>query len=77
MNGRFQRRHGHVHVGRIGGDAVFAGPENGQPAIRAVDRRTTRAGLALVARHRRIAEIHAARPLQQIPRSRRHVSKLH
>ena len=77
MNGRFQRGHGHVHIGRIGCDAVFAGPENGQPAIHAIDRSTARAGLALVTRHRRVPEVHAARPLQQIAGSRGHVSNLH
>ncbi len=77
MNGRLERGHGHIHVGRICRDAVFARAENGQTAIHAVDRRTTGAGLALVARHRRVAEIHAARPLQQVAGSRRHVSNLH
>ena len=48
MNGRFQRGHGHVHVGRIGRDAMFARPENGQPAIHAIDRRATEPGSRLL-----------------------------
>ena len=35
-----------------------------------------RPGLALVAGHRGVAEIHAARPLQQVAGGRRHVAQL-
>ena len=56
---------------------MFARAENRQAAIHAGDRGATGARLALVARHRGVAEIHAARALQQIAGSRRHVAKLH
>ena len=64
VNRRFERRQGHVHVGRISRDAMFAGAQNGQTAIHSRDRRATRAGLAFIARHGGIAKIHAARALQ-------------
>ena len=73
---RFQRRHRHAHVRRVGRDAVFARAQDGERAVAAGDRRAAGAGLALVARHRGVAEVHAARALQQVAGGRRHVAKL-
>ena len=69
-------RHGHAHVGWIGRDAMFARAEDGEATVDAGDRRAAGARLALVARHRGVAEVHAARSLQQVARRRRHVAKL-
>src|SRR5882762_6274534 len=44
-------------------------------AVTASDGRASDAGLALVAWHRRVAEVHAARPLQQVAAGRRHVRR--
>ena len=73
---RFQRRHRHAHVRRVGRDAMFARAEDGERAVAAGDGRAAGPGLALVAGHRGVAEIHAARSLEQVAGSRRHVAKL-
>jgi uncharacterized lipoprotein YajG len=46
---------------------MLAGAQDRVSAIDAADRRTTAAGLALVARRGRIVEIKAARALQEMP----------
>src|SRR5258707_13433053 len=76
VNGCFQRRQGHAHVGWIRGDAMLARAEDGKRAIVAGDRRASAAGFALVARHRGVAEVHAARSLQQVSSRSGHVSDL-
>ena len=76
MNRGLQRREGDAHVGRVRGDAVIARAEDREHAIVASDRRTTAAGLAFIARHRRIAEVNAPRSLQQVAGRRRHVANL-
>src|SRR5258705_11503960 len=68
MHGRFQRGHGHVHVGWVGRDARVTRAEDGEGAVATRDGRTTRAGLALVARHGGVAEAHAPRPLEEAAR---------
>ena len=73
---RLQRRQRHIHVRRIGGDAVIAGAENGQMAVGALDRGATAARLALVARHIRIAEVSAAGALQQGAAGAGHIAQL-
>ena len=45
-------------------------------AVDAVDGRAAAAGLALVAGRRRVVEVEAARPLQQVAAGRRHVAQL-
>src|SRR5205814_4496328 len=55
---------------------MFAGPEDGQRTVAAGDGWTAGPGLALVTGHRGVAEISAARSLQQIARSRCHVAEL-
>ena len=76
VNGRLQGGHGHIHVGWVCRNAMFARPENSQTAVCSSDRRAARSGLTLVARHIGSAEIHAARPLQEVASSSRHVPKL-
>ena len=76
VNRSFQGRHRHAHVGRIGRDAVFAGAEDGQRAIEAVDGRAPCSRFAFVARHRRVAEVHAPSALEQVAGGRRHITKL-
>ena len=76
VNRRFKRGQGHVHVGRITGDAMFARAENSEATIHARDCRAARAWFALVTRHGRVAEIHAPSSLEQIAGGRRHVAKL-
>ena len=68
--------HRYRHVRRVGGDASVAGAEGGKHPVGAGDRRAARAGLALVAVACRVAEIHAARPLEEIARRRRGVAQL-
>src|SRR5258707_11553553 len=76
VNGCFQRRQGHAHVGWIRGDAMLARSENRKRAIVAGDRWASAAGLALVARHSRVAEVDAARSLQQVSSDGGHISDL-
>jgi hypothetical protein len=60
----------------MGRDAGFAGAEDCVATIEAADGRAAAAGLAFVARHCRIVEIGATRPLQQVAAGRRHVAQL-
>ena len=76
MNRRIECNERHVHVGRIGRDAVWARPEDGECAVLPVDRRASRARLALVARHGGVAEVHASRALEQVPTRCRNVAEL-
>ena len=76
MDRCFQRGHGDVHVGGIRCDAMLARAKDRETAIEAIDRRATRARLALVARHRGVAEIDATRPLQQVAAGRGHIANL-
>src|ERR1700737_3472186 len=76
MNRGLERTHRDTHVGRIGGDAVVAGPENGEVSIESVKRGTAGAGLALVAWRFGIAKVHAASTLQEVAAGRCHVSQL-
>ena len=55
---------------------MFAGAEDGERAVAAGDRRAAGAGLALVAGHGGVAEVHAPRALQEIAGRRRHVAQL-
>ncbi len=73
---RFKSHHRHVHIRGIGGDAMFARPQDRQRAIGAGDCRATRARLALIAGQKRIAEIDAAGALQKIAGRRGHVAQL-
>ena len=73
---RFQRSHRNAHVRGICRDAVFAGPKDSQRAVGAGDGRAARAGLALVARHGGVAEIHTSSALEDIAGGRRHVPQL-
>ena len=77
VNDRFERSQGHIHVGWIRRDALITRAEDREAAIEAIDRAATGTGLALVARHRGVTEIHATRSLQQVAGSRRHVANLH
>src|SRR5438876_12085072 len=76
MDRGFERGQRDVHVGRIGRDAMFARSQNSQAAIDSRDRCTTGSWIALVTRHRRVAEIHATRSLRKIAAGGRHVAKL-
>ena len=76
VNGRFESGEGDVHVGGVGGDAVFAGAQDGEGAVVAFDGGAAGAGLALIAGHGIVAEIHAAGALQKIAARGRHVAKL-
>ena len=76
MNGRFQSSEGDVHVGGVGRDAVFAGAQDGKRAVVAFDGGAAGAGLALIAGHGIVAEVHATSALQKIAARGRHVAKL-
>ena len=64
VNRRLQRRHGHAHIRGIRRDAMFACTQDRERAIVSGDRWTPAAGFTLVAGHRGVSEVHAARPLQ-------------
>jgi hypothetical protein len=66
----------HAHVRRVGGDAVFAGAEDGVDAVDAADRAAAGAGVALVAGRRGVVEIVAAGPLQEVSAGRGGVPEL-
>ena len=66
LHHRFQRGQRHAQVGRVRGNAVFAGAQDGVLARQGSTRRAAAAGLALVARHAHVVEVHAARALQQV-----------
>src|SRR5207248_8844296 len=76
MNDRFERSQCHVHIRWICGDAMFTGAQNGEATVYSGDGRATRSGLPFVARHGRVAEIHAAGSLQEVTGGGRHVAKL-
>ena len=63
-------------VARVGGDAGLAPAEDGVEAVLPCDRRTAAAGFALVAGRTGIAEVAAARALQQVAPQCREVSHL-
>ena len=60
----------------MSGDALVAGAEDGVPAVEAIQGRAAAAGIALIARRRRIAEIAAPHPLAQVAAHRGHVPQL-
>src|SRR5215510_14353032 len=62
-NGRLKHGKRHAQVGRVGGDARFAGAEDGVHAIEAGYRRAAASGLALVAGGGNVIEVMAARAL--------------
>ncbi len=64
------------HVRRMRRDALVAGAEDGVPAVEAVQGRAAAAGIALVARRRRVAEVAAPHPLAQVAAHRGHVPQL-
>ena len=76
LDGGFERGEGDVLVGGVGGDAIFAGAENREHAVVAVDGRTAGAGVALVAWVDSVAEVDAAGPLEEIAASSRHIAEL-
>ena len=55
---------------------MFACAKDSERAVAAGDCGATGSGLALVAGHRRVAEVHAPCSLEQIAGSRRHVAQL-
>ena len=55
---------------------MFACAKDGERAVAAGDGRAAGSGLALVAGHRGVAEVHAPRSLEQVAGSRRHIAKL-
>ena len=71
-----QRRQRHAHIGRMGRNARFAGAEDRVHAVEPVAGGTAAAGLALIARRRRVVEIGATRALQKIAAGRGHVAQL-
>ncbi len=64
------------HVGGKGRNAGFARAENRMNAVDAADRRAAGAGLALVARRRRVVEVRTARALNQVSADGRLVAQL-
>ena len=69
-----ERGQRHAHVGRMHGDAAFAGAEYRVDAVQASARRTARAGLALVAGGAGIVKVIASGALQQVAAGRGHVA---
>src|SRR6185312_13879017 len=57
-------------------DALIAGAEDGMPAVEPTQGRAAAAGIALIARRRRIAEVTAPHPLAQVAAHRGHVPQL-
>ncbi len=78
MDDRVERDERHGKIAGIGCDAGLAGAEHRVVAGDAVERGAAAAGRAFVAggEDRGIAEIGAARPLQQVAADRRHVADL-
>ncbi len=75
-NGRIERHQRHRHVGRMRGDAVHAGSQDGVRAIEAMERRATGARFTLVARGGGIPKVCATCALKQIAARRGHVPQL-
>lgn len=73
---RIQRRQRHAHVGRMRGNAVRTGAQDGVVFGQAANRRTAGAGRTLVARRGAVVEIHAAGALQQVAAIAGHVADL-
>jgi hypothetical protein len=74
---RVQGDQGLREIAGIGGDAVVADAEYGVHAIDAVERRTAGTAAALVARRiRHVAEVGAARALENVASEARHVAQL-
>jgi hypothetical protein len=76
QHARIKRGQRNAHVGRMRGDAMFAGAEDRVHAVDAADRRAAAARLALVASRARVVEIEAARSLQQVAAGRGHIAQL-
>ena len=76
QHARIKRGQRNAHVGRMRGDAMFAGAEDRVHAVDTADRRAAAARLALVAWRARVVEIEAARSLQQVAAGRGHVAQL-
>src|SRR2546422_160522 len=76
MDRRFQCHHRHAHVRGVGGDAVCARAQDSEHAVGGGDRRAAGSGFSFVARHGGVAEVHAARALQEIAGRGRHVAEL-
>ncbi len=76
MNLGIERRKRHAHVGRMGRNAGLARAEDRVHAVEPVAGGAAAAGLALIARRRRVVEVVAARALQQIAAGRCHVAQL-
>src|SRR5205823_10357393 len=73
---RVERGEGDAHVGRVRGDALVTGPQDGVAAVVAVEGRTARPRLALVARPGGVAEVGAAGALEQVAADGGHVPQL-
>ena len=73
---RVERGQRDRHVRGMGGHAVTRPAEDRVVVVLAVDRGTTAAGGALVARLRGVGEVAAAGALQQVPADRGHVAQL-
>ena len=71
-----ERGHGDGHVGRVDGDAVLGGAEDGVVADVAADGRAAGAGGALVAGGGDVLEVDAAGALQQVARGGGEVAQL-
>ena len=71
-----ERQHGHGHVARMRRDAGVARAQHRVDAIAPSDGGAATAWLALVARHRRVTEVPAARALEQVAADRGHVPDL-
>jgi hypothetical protein len=72
-----ERHERNAQIGGVHSDAVLARPEDRVHPCCAGDRRAARPRRPLVARtYRRVAEVAAARALQEVPADRRHVAQL-
>ncbi len=76
MHGCRERRERHAHVGRVGGDAVLAGAEDGVDAVHPADGRAAAAGFAFVAGRAGVVKVIAPGPLQQVAAGGRCVAQL-
>src|SRR5215467_1088351 len=71
-----QGRERDAHVGRMGGNAMLARPEDGMGTVHALDGGTTRAGRSLVAARDPVVKVHTPGTLEQIASDGRHVPEL-
>ena len=72
----FQGSQRHAHIRGMRRDALVARAQNRVDAVVAVDRRASAAGIAFVARCRRVVEVITAGALEQVAAVGRHVAKL-